>query len=59
MSNFFNNLANDFSKFEQELLGPDYKYYRFIKTPRELGMSDRGNMETLGANVAGLDNYTK
>ena len=59
MSSFFNSIANDFSKFEKEVLGPDYKYYRFIKTPRELGMSDRGDMATLGANVAGLVNYTK
>ena len=59
MSSFFNSIANDFSKFEKSILGPDYKYYRFIKTPRELGMSDRGDMGTLGANVAGLVNYTK
>ena len=30
MSSFFNSIANDFSKFEKEVLGPDYKYYRFI-----------------------------
>lgn len=59
MSSFFNSIANDFSKFEKELLGPDYKYYRFIRTPQELGMSSRGNMKTLAKNVAGLVNYTK
>ena len=59
MSNFFNSIANDFSKVEKELLGPDYKYYRFIRTPQELGMSSKGDMKTLGANVSGLVNYTK
>jgi hypothetical protein len=59
MSSFFSSLAGDFSKVQQELLGPDYKYYEFINTPEELGMSDKGTMETLGADVAGLINYTK
>ena len=59
MSSFFKNLAGDFSKMEQELLGPDYKYYRFINTPKELGMSSAGNMGALASDVAGLVNYTK
>ena len=59
MSSFFNNLAGDFSKMQQELLGPDYKYYRFINTPKELGMSSDGNMGALANDVAGLVNYTK
>ena len=44
---------------EQEFLGPDYKYYRFINTPKELGMSSAGNMGALASDVAGLVNYTK
>jgi hypothetical protein len=59
MSSFFNNLAKDFSKFEQSVLGPDYKYYRFINTPKEMGMSSDGNMGALARDVAGLVNYTK
>ena len=59
MSNFFQSLSNDFNSLQQELLGPDYKYYKFIRTPSELNMSGDGNMGALARNVSGLVNYTQ
>jgi hypothetical protein len=38
-------------------LGPSYKYYENIKTPSELGMSDKGSLKVLGKDVDGLLAY--
>jgi hypothetical protein len=38
-------------------LGPSYKYYENILTPSEIGMSDKGNLRTLGKDVEGLLAY--
>ena len=46
-------------EIEQSILGPDYKYYNFIKTPAELGMSGEGTLETLGKDIRGLMSYTQ
>ena len=59
MSSFFTSLATNFKKVEEELLGPDYKYYKFINTPRELGMSAAGNLDALANDVSGLISYTQ
>jgi len=44
---------------DSSFLGPSYKYQNFIKTPSELGMSDRGTLVQMAKNVAGLVNYTE
>jgi hypothetical protein len=59
MSNFFQNVLNDAEKVEEELLGPDYKYYQHIKTPEELGMSDSGTIKALGKDINGIINYVE
>jgi hypothetical protein len=59
MSNFFQNVADDAEKVEEELLGPDYKYYEHIKTPEELGMSDSGTISALGKDINGIVNYVE
>lgn len=43
------------SSVEQNLLGPDYPYYKYIKTPKQLGMSSSGN--SISKNVGGLISY--
>ena len=43
------------SSVEQNLLGPDYPYYKYIKTPQQLGMSSSGN--SIANNVGGLISY--
>jgi len=57
MSNFFENVKNDFTKVEEELLGPDYNYSQKIKSPDELGMSSHGSISTLTKNITGLVDY--
>jgi len=57
MSNFFENVKNDFTKVEEELLGPDYNYSQKIKSPDELGMSSHGSISTLTKNITGLIGY--
>jgi hypothetical protein len=59
MSNFFKSVIEDAEKVEEELLGPDYKYYQQIKTPEELGMSDSGTISALGKDINGIINYVE
>jgi len=40
-----------------EYLGPNYPYHKNISTPDDMGMSTKGDMETLGINIKGLINY--
>ena len=57
MSNYFKDVANSPKKMEQKLLGPDYKYYKFIKSPKQMNMSPNGNLGALANNIAGIINY--
>lgn len=59
MSNFFQNILNDAQGYEQQLLGPDYEYYKYVKTPSEMGMSDHGDLGTLAKDVKGLISYVQ
>ena len=57
MSNFFESALNDLDSLEEEILGPDYAYYKFIKNPGELGMgSDGGKIAT---NIGGIISYVE
>ena len=40
-------------------LGPDYPYYKYIKTPKEIGMSDKGTLKQMGQNIDGLVSYVE
>ena len=40
-----------------EYLGPNYPYHKNISTPDDMGMSTKGDMETLGINARGLFHY--
>ena len=44
---------------EESILGPEYKYYKYIKTPEDMGMSSEGSLEVLGKNIKGLMSYTQ
>jgi len=56
MSNVFeDSLSGDHSK--DTYLGPDYPYYKYVKSPSEIGMSDKGTLKQLGKNVDGLLAY--
>ena len=47
MSNFFTDVSKNASQVEEELLGPNYKYYDKIKSPGQLGMSSHGSFSAL------------
>ena len=51
MSNFFDNIMEDLSGMEKQIMGPNYKYYKFIKSPKEIGMSGKGSLSNIGKNI--------
>jgi hypothetical protein len=57
MANFFEKVKADAQGVEESLLGPDYKYYEFINTPSDMGMSSKGSISTIEHNIAGLIAY--
>ena len=59
MSNIFQQVLNDAQGVEEELLGPSYPYYKNIKTPSQLGMSDKGTIQQMSQNIVGLTNYVE
>ncbi len=59
MSNFFDKIANGAVGLEQSMLGPDYKYYKKIRTPGQLGVSSNGNMDATAKDIAGIINYVE
>ena len=58
-SNFFSDIMTDMKGMEQNLLGPDYLYWKRILKPSDMGMSADGNLETLASDVGGLINYVE
>ena len=59
MSGFFSDIMKDMKGMEQNLLGPDYLYWKRILKPSDMGMSDDGNFDTLANNIGGLINYVE
>jgi hypothetical protein len=59
MANFFDKVKDDVVGLEESLLGPDYKYFEYINTPSQLGMSSNGSISTLTKDVAGLIGYVE
>jgi hypothetical protein len=57
MSNFFSDVMTDMKGMEQNLLGPDYLYWKRILKPSDMGMSADGNFGALTNDVNGLINY--
>jgi hypothetical protein len=51
--NIFQEVLTDAQAFSP----PVYKYYEQIKTPSELGMSDKGSLDALGKDITGLMEY--
>ena len=56
MSNFFKNIAKGATNAEENMLGPDYKYYKHIRTPGQLGVSSKGDMATMATDIKGIIN---
>lgn len=59
MSNFFSDIITDMKGMEQNLLGPDYLYWKRILKPSDIGMSSDGNFGALTNNVNGLIDYVE
>lgn len=55
----FNNVLTDVNKVQEDLLGPNYKYWNHIRTPSEIGMSSSGNLNALARDVGGLISYVE
>lgn len=49
----------DANRVQDKYLGPSYPYWKNIKTPSQIGMSDAGNLTTLGKDVNGLIQYVE
>jgi hypothetical protein len=58
-SGFFSDIMTDMKGMEQNLLGPDYLYWKRILKPSDMGMSDDGNFGALANNIGGLINYVE
>jgi len=59
MSNLFEEVLQDARGVQEKLLGPTYPYYKNIKTPSEIGMSDKGTIQQMGKNIDGLIDYVE
>ena len=59
MSNLFSQITNGVGNVEQKFLGPTYPYYKNIKTPSEIGMTDEGSLRALGNDINGLIAYVE
>ena len=58
-NNIFEQVLTDAEGVQNKLLGPTYPYYKNIRTPTQIGMSDRGTLDALGKDVNGLINYVQ
>ena len=59
MSNIFQEVLTDAQGVQNRLLGPTYPYYKNIKSPSQIGMSDKGTLQQMGKNINGLINYVQ
>jgi hypothetical protein len=59
MSNLFEEVLQDAGKVQDKLLGPTYPYYKNIKMPSDIGMSDKGTLNALGKDIDGLIQYVE
>jgi hypothetical protein len=55
----FEEVLNDANAVQEKLLGPTYPYYKNIKMPHQIGMSDEGSLSALGNDVNGLIQYVE
>ena len=58
-SNIFEKVLNDARGVEEAILGPTYPYYKNNKTPKQIGMSDKGTIQQTAKDIDGLINYVE
>jgi hypothetical protein len=59
MSNLFQEVLTNAKAAEEKYIGPDYPYYKYIRTPSEIGMTDEGSLKALGKDIDGLTSYVE
>lgn len=59
MSNIFQEVLTDATGVEERLLGPTYPYYKNIRSPKDIGMSDSGTLPQMARNINGLVQYVE
>jgi len=59
MSNFFDEVTKDAKALEEKLLGPDYPYYKYVATPKQVGITPEGSLSATATDIAGLINYVE
>jgi len=57
--NIFKEVLTNAKAAEEKYIGPDYPYYKYIKTPSDIGMSSSGSLSHLGKDIDGLINYVE
>lgn len=57
MSNMFTDVLDNLDKVEEDILGPDYQYWKQINSPSDMGMSPSG--DKIGQNINGLIDYVR
>lgn len=57
--NMFQEVLTNAQAAKEKYLGPDYPYYKYIKTPSDIGMSDKGTLSQMGKNIDGLIAYVE
>jgi len=57
--NLFQEVLQNANEVQERLLGPAYPYYKNIRTPSEIGMSDRGTIRQMTKNIDGLIDYVE
>ena len=55
----FQEVLTNAQAAKEKYIGPDYPYYKYIKTPSEIGMSSKGSLSVLGKNIDGLIAYVE
>ena len=58
-NNMFEEILTNAKAAEEKYIGPDYPYYKYIKTPSEIGMSGKGSLSQLGKDIDGLTSYVE
>ena len=58
-NNIFQEVLNNAQGVQEQLLGPTYPYYKNVKSPSQLGMSDKGTIQQMSQNIVGLTNYVE
>jgi hypothetical protein len=59
MTNLFQDVLEDAKGVQEKLLGSPYPYYKNIKLPNQIGMSDEGSLNALGRDINGLIQYVE